>query len=272
MKRFTLLCSSFLVAALSLNSCQETQTTVEPANTVKFTSEISTRVTGEQFDNGDAIAVFAFENGVLYQGNTMYTYSNGTFSSDTPIELSSDDLSLSYGAAYPYSSDMSSNGSFYINVDQSAEANYEASDLLVACTEATTSLTPQLVFNHAFSKLNITLESETVDLTDAIVEVKAVNCANVSVKDATYTAEGTAVNVRCLPLGDNEYSVIFPPQSVSAQAGYMTIVAGGVEYVWNLSFNFTFESGKSYKSTVSIEAAVEEGDGTIEELNEGVEL
>ncbi len=272
MKRFTLLCSAFLVAALSLNSCQETQTVVEPTNTVKFTSEISTRVTGEQFDNGDDIAVFAFENGVLYQNNTMYTYSNGTFSSETPIELTSDDLSLSYGAAYPYNSEMSSNGSFYINVDQSTEANYTASDLLIATTEATTSLTPQLVFNHAFSKLNITLESTTVDLTDAIVEVKAVNYTNVAVKDATYTTEGTAVNVRCLPLGNNEYTVIFPPQSVSAQAGYMSIVAGGVEYLWNLSFSFTFESGKSYKSTVTIDAAVEEGDGTIEEIGAGVEL
>lgn len=275
MKRFTLLCSALLAGAVSFNSCQEAPENQPESTAVKFTSEIPTRVFDDQFEANDAISVFSLKDGATHTANAMYAFADGVFTSTSPIEIEEAGVELSYAALYPYKDGLALAGSYAIQADQSTDDNYMTSDLLFAKAEATSSVTPKLVFNHILSQLNVVLESTTIDFANATVFVQGATEVSYDLVAGTFEPAGDAVEIKAKAATTtaNNYTVVFPAGKVAAQTGFIKVVtAAGVEYKWNLDFDFTFEMGTSYKCTANFEEEVPQGDGELEELEEGVIL
>ena len=157
----------------------------------KGTIKPMSRATDNGFEAGDAIGVFAVEkttgnvSGRLmssnYADNVKYVYSNGLFSGATSvIEQPTDKPLMFYKAVYPYSSDLRNEFSFAVGSDQSNSSSYTMSDLMTADTEATTEVTPHLVFSHKLSNIIINLKyeekpggSEQMFFNNVLVEAKA---------------------------------------------------------------------------------------------------
>ena len=76
------------------------------------------------------------------------------------IEQPTDKPLMFYKAVYPYSSDLRNEFSFAVGSDQSNSSSYTMSDLMTADTEATTEVTPHLVFSHKLSNIIINLKYE----------------------------------------------------------------------------------------------------------------
>lgn len=166
-----------LLCPLLVVSCGKESLPISPERqddmTVSFLGNIgpSTRATDSNFETGDAIGVFAVEkttgnvSGRLmssnYADNVKYVYSNGLFSGATSvIEQPTDKPLMFYKAVYPYSSDLRNEFSFAVGSDQSNSSSYTMSDLMTADTEATTEVTPHLVFSHKLSNIIINLKYE----------------------------------------------------------------------------------------------------------------
>lgn len=225
------------------------------------------RATDNGFEAGDAIGVFAVEkttgnmSGRLmssnYADNVKYVYSNGLFSGATSvIEQPTDKPLMFYKAVYPYSSDLRNEFSFAVGSDQSNSSSYTMSDLMTADTEATTEVTPHLVFSHKLSNIIINLKyeekpggSEQMFFNNVLVEAKA------NINENTFTAVGTTKTVIASGNGNNSFKVILPPQTIAEKVTLITLKVGSKTFTFFPESDFIWKSGMQYTYDVTVSKA-----------------
>lgn len=259
---------SSLGVALLLTSCEKnSDPTPALEGEVTFTSSISsleTRVTDSEFEDGDAISVYALSGATLVAENVKYESVNGVFVSDAPIVSSGD--ALSFLAVYPYMSELATSGTLSVAVDQSTEAAYEASDILGAATSATTDICPELNFSHLLSAVQVNITSE-VAVSGVVVNAKG--SVDYQLVTSSYSASGDAVAITPKAVGEASYIAVVAPQSVAAGTGLIEVTVDGVVSVWNISDAVELESGYKYVCNVTVSSSGVVFSGDIEPWTDG---
>lgn len=228
---------------------------------------VTSRATDYGFESGDCIGLYVvnyngstpgtLKNTGNYVDNMRFRY-NGTWTPDTPIYWQDNTTNADFYLYYPYA-EVNSVGAypFAVSADQSTEAAYKASDLLVgkAVNVAPTASATQIPANHVMSRTMIYLEAgngftkESLAAADISVRINGVKCGstvNLATGDVTATGTPTAVTPFLI---DNAYKALIVPQTV-ADGNLITVTVDGRDF--NLQKGFTFESGKSHKFTITL--------------------
>lgn len=238
---------------------------VQPKEIKISPSVTESRATDFGFETGDCIGLFV----VNYSGSTpgslavsgnhvdnmRFRYS-GEWTPDKAIYWAENASFSDFYLYYPYSDVQSVTAyPFAVKPDQSTEAAYKASDLMVGKTVkvSPTEVAVVIPANHVMSRAIITLEAgngftkESLANSAISVKINGVKCAaTVNLADGAVTPTGEPTSV--LPLfADNSYKALIVPQTV-APGDLITVTVDGTDF--NLNKGFTFENGKSHRFTV----------------------
>ena len=225
------------------------------------------RATDYGFETGDRIGLFVVNyngstpgtlaNSGNYVDNMRFTY-NGTWTPDTPIYWQDNTTRADFYLYYPYADVKSVNSyPFEVRADQSTEAAYKASDLMVgkAVNIAPTASATQIPVSHVMSRIMLYLEAgngftkESLAAATVSVRINGVKCSS-TVNLATGTATATGNPTSVVPLAaDNAYKALIVPQTV-AEGNLITVTVDGREF--NLKKGFTFVGANSHKFTVTL--------------------
>ncbi len=250
----------FLVAALAaftFSSCDKmignatdellddkTEDTLEVTFDPSLTS--ATRVTSDLFETYDCITVNAEDtNGETFASAVSYTYRNGIFSSDNPIMFESSSQELMFYATYPSIEAISKSFWFAPALDQSADDNYEMSDLLLAKTSYTSDNCPLLDFYHVMT--SIVVDIKTPGKEGGVMTFYGFGDVWVDVdKFSTSSASTTQNGYIAADNGTGSYKVILAPQTVAAGTLMASYSVGGTTYEWRMESTKTYEQGCRY--------------------------
>lgn len=230
-------------------------------------SMTESRATDYGFESGDCTGLYVVNytgsvpgtlaNSGNYVDNMRFTY-NGTWVPDTPIFWADNETHADFYLYYPYTKVQSVKAhAFDVKADQSAEADYKASDLLVGKTVNVTPSTSTTVIpvSHVMSRIIIALEAgngftaESLAQAAVSVKINGVKCSStVDLTTGAVTPTGSATSVTPL-YADNTYKALIVPQTV-AEGNLITVNVDGRDF--NLKKGFTFESAKSHKFTVTL--------------------
>ena len=178
-------------------------------------------------------------------GSTAFTWpANGT---------------IAIKAFYP-SSVTSTTENFTVNVDQSTEANYKASDLMYATpidAQAKQAGAVGLTFNHALTKIIVNLTAGTGvtadDIAACTVTLSAKKTAAIT-SGVAGDASGDATTIT-MGTGANNAAIIVP-QSYAADANFITVTtAGNHAKTFQLSTAKEFTAGKVYTYNLTVNMA-----------------
>ncbi|MDE6395178.1 MAG: fimbrillin family protein [Duncaniella sp.] len=262
--------ASVLVAGCSQESDAPVPTTPDEPKKLEIKispSMTESRATDYGFESGDCTGLYVVNysgsvpgtlaNSGNYVDNMRFTY-NGTWVPDTPLFWADDETHADFYLYYPYTKVQSVKAhAFTVKADQSAEADYKASDLLVGKTVNVTPSASATVIpvSHVMSRIIIALEAgngfTAGSLAQAAVSVKinGVKCSStVDLTTGIVTPTGSATSVTPL-YADNTYKALIVPQTV-AEGNLITVNVDGRDF--NLKKGFTFESAKSHKFTVTL--------------------
>lgn len=276
-RRFFTSMAAALFLMAGFTSCTNDELEQKPLDgrtPINLTSSVATRsisqnIQDTQIANGVQVGVFAkTDAGAIDNGdnNALTADGNGAFSGTTMYFPEEGDVSI-YAYA-PYNSNwngqLSANNEFTVQTDQSSDANYCASDLMIGVPStgnpiSSTTEAVQLNFKHKLTKLNINFNvgQSGVDLKGATVKVKNVKTtATVNIETGTVTESASPAPADITAaVFDAEAttftaSVIFVPQTITTNVAFVevTTTSAGV-FTAPLSQDVTFEGGKKYTYT-----------------------
>ncbi len=250
----TLLLSLSIVA---VTSCQkDNDPDIPSSGSISFQAEISSRASETTFDQGDEISVTAYNSdGGTYSQNIRYTYSDGTFTSTTPITYPSDQQQLSFRAVYPYY-EVSDDGAleFEVKTEQNQGTNYTLSDLMSSYVKETNSTTPNLVFSHLLTRVDINIVKTDISLDGAVASVSALGAVDYNIITNQASAKGESQAITMAANGINNYKVIIPAQNIEPGVAFGSIDVGGEIYNYVFEFGQNFISGKQYEFEMEIKS------------------
>lgn len=265
------LCAGLAMGSCSSGNSDEPQPKPDPGKErleIKISPAVGdSRATDYGFETNDKIGLYVvnytgstpgtLKSGGNHVNNMRFTY-NGTWTPDSPIYWLDNTTHADFYMYYPYGSVQNVEAhSFTLNADQSSEAGYKASDFLwgkagnVAPTASATSITAK----HIMSRVAITLQAgngftaQSLANASIAIKINGVKCeSTINLANGSVTATGSATSVVPFKEGTG-YKALVVPQSV-AQGNLITVTADGRDF--NLKKEFTFESGKSHKFTVTL--------------------
>lgn len=280
MKKFTFT-SLIMACLLGFASCSSEPeqpgdkpepTPTPPSPTEKIEIRISptyeSRATDYGFEQNDRIGLYV----VNYDGTTAgtlkasgnhvdnmgFTYS-GSWTADTPIYWKDETSHADFYLYYPHTASIASVSALPFNVkaDQSIEADYKASDLMIgrAKNVAPTSSAISIPVSHVMSRITVKIEAgngftaESLAASQIAVKVNGLKCnSTVDLATSAVTPAGNAVSVTPLSKGDS-YTALIVPQTVE-EGNLISVNVDGRDF--NLKKGFTFESGKNHTFTVVV--------------------
>ncbi|MFR9644822.1 MAG: glycosyl hydrolase [Rikenellaceae bacterium] len=263
MKKITSFFCGLFVLSMSVISCQdsdvdEPETTQSFSDSISFTASVSTRATDTMFVSGDQIAVWAFdESDDSYSESVLYSYSNSLFSSSTPIAYTIEDgetYPLSFYTLYPYGATLANNiATFEVKQDQSEGSNFSLSDLMASSVSSTTSLKPELSFEHLLSKVTVTVVSSDHYFSNDTATLELSGKASVNLVSENVSTSSSLSTITMASNGEMSYKAIVAPQIIDAGTVIGTL-KGSDEYSYDLTIadDFVFSSGSSYVIEVSV--------------------
>lgn len=198
------------------------------------------------FENNDKVGVIILDGkGTLLSNNVPYKYNNGSWSFeniDSKTQCYYDSKAVTYIVYYPYSTDANDvinvdglKSKFKPKDDQSTEADYRASDLLVWTSTSGPLKTLTAELKHAYASVSV---SPNIKYTLQDGNSTEVICALSQISDVSLAIEDNSA-YKFYPAEDGSYRYILPTNSS----------------ISNLSCSFTFKS-KEYSSTVTISTSV----------------
>ncbi len=207
-----------------------------------------TKATGLTFDDGDQISVTAYSaDGSIYKANANYSYGEALFSSENPIAYTSSESELSFWAVYPYA-ELSEGGivDFEILTNQAEDQNYTLSDLMSSWVEATSEKSPQLMFKHLLTNLDIDLVSTDVELTDASLSLNSYTQIRYDIFNSEATLQGDRSAVVAASDEDGGFKVIVAPDIYSSSDIFGWLTLNGETYEIPATQKLSLEAGTQY--------------------------
>lgn len=228
-----------------------------------------TKATDTGFDTNDQIGLFVVNRGEgnaivalkstgNHVDNMRFTY-DGTWKPDSPIYWKNNDTHADFYLYFPYKASIGDVNAMTVsvNTDQSSEANYKASELLIGSTKdvAPTENNVKITVAHIFSQIKIEVAagngftSESLAAANVGVTINGVKTsATVDIASAAVSATGDAQSIKPW-LTDGTYKALIVPQTVE-ETNLITVNVDGRDY--HLKRGFTFAGGKSHKFTVTV--------------------
>ena len=194
--------------------------------------------------------------------NREVKYESGWTIQGEQLLWKSNDATVTYYAYLPYTGTVSdaTNYAFTVKTDQSTEDNVKASDLLWTGgrQDATAGKALDINFQHALSKLNVTLTKGS-ELEDGVTftSVKLSNCAT---KIVVNLLEGTIVEttnsgqtITMYATTENEqYECILVPQTFAQSLKVEITDNNGKVYTFTSNKDLTFASGEEYTLNLTV--------------------
>ena len=273
------LCAAVLCSIFT--SCSKEEPPVEPTpvptpeEQVKIPINLSignyTKANDTSFENDDKVGIYV----VNYSGSTagilattgnhvtnmQFKYSGSAWTPSSQIYWADNTTHADFYAYYPYSATPNvAAHPFEVKTDQSAEANYWASDFLwgKATDKAPSNSPVAITTNHVFSNILVYLEAgdgfTAAEFSSATKTVKingVKTSATINLATGVATATGTATSVTPWNVGEY-FRAMVVPQSVSQGVELLTVTINGVEYGVTLATDATFEANEQHKVTAKI--------------------
>lgn len=248
------------VALLSMSACNNEMDEQDPANNGKLQPvQFQTSIAGTRtsttpdhvttFANGDEIGLFVYaENGVIGTDTPIYsnvklTYSDGTWTSETPIYP---EVAYDYYAYYPYQANTQeginpTKIAINVNPNQNVVNNYNVSDVLATDKIAATinATTVNLSFKHAYAMIEAKISGSLVSAAPTSVVLNNVKTeASLTLgSPSAGVAEGAVADVTMGSINEDAtsniytYRAVVPAQDIAGGGTLITVtLADGKKY------------------------------------------
>lgn len=150
-------------------------------------------------------------------------------------------------AWWPYTEGETTPPAVKVKANQSAQKDFEGSDLIVADGQTVTYGSPTLRFTHRTARV-------TIVLTDYTEESMGVQLTGLS------TEGGNPAEIIPYDKGSNTYTALVAPQSVAAGTAFITCTfTNGKTFVYKMKNATDWQAGGEYTYTVSLAAAKDPG-------------
>jgi hypothetical protein len=271
---------AFAAAAIMMVACnvEELKTSdVQENGTISLSASINSADDATRAKSADALQNQLFVSGKTifveaYETGASTPYTSGTYTTGAAGALTgglyypANNGAIDICAYYP--SDITrSSTSFAVQTNQASEANYQASDLMYATklTEKSSGTTHDLTFNHALTKIvviislhaSITNENLTTHPTVTAVAINSTKPnATLSITNGAITISGVtgdAADISIMGTGLDNMGIIVP-QTVAANADFITISYNSAAYTYKLPEAKTFAAGKVYTYELTLTA------------------
>ena len=243
-----------------------------------ISQEYLTRVDDGGFCDGDQIGLYGVnynndnaDKGTLYDegnqvDNAKYTYdeANNSWSSSGSVYYKDAETNIDLYGYYPYAHPESVTAyEFEVKQDQANNLGYAASDFLWGKVEnvAPSEQRVRMTFYHRMACANVIFkegtgfaEGEFALLTKSAMVSNTTRKATIDLATGEVTAVGDAEQEGILMMSssDGTLRAVVVPQSVAAQNVLFTLTVDGIVYRFKSDKEFTYESGKSHKFTITI--------------------
>lgn len=213
-------------------------------------ANLTTRATIDSDDNlvEGSMGVFVTStSGGRYEGsNIKWTYNNGwNLDAATVVLYENDDTKQQIGAYYPYTSDLTDEGKFAIELPEQFGSDYEDYDYLYANYAALNNNPATIAMNHLLSKVTVSITMGTEISSDAVQSISLFNVprtASWKVPTSTLSGFGTANETTTLYANDTN-----DDQKVDNYVGYALPHAATT-----LGIRVTMDSGRSFVAQAPI--------------------
>lgn len=271
--------AAMIAASTSFTSCSnEDELGARPSDgrtPITLTSNIATRTVNtalqeDKIAQGVQVGVFVSptEAGELIADNAQITSDgdNG-FTGTIGNYPTGEGATVGIYAYAPYNSawtgKLSEPQAFTVKTDQTADADYLASDLLYGTPEnnqvAASQTAVPVKFTHKLTKINLAFNTDGSDVelkgaAVSLVNVFTQTTINLSTGDLGTSTQQADIAVAKFDGDTDKFtaSAIIVPQTVAANANFVRVqLANGTTYDANISTNYTFDTGKVYTYTAT---------------------
>ena len=150
-------------------------------------------------------------------------------------------------AWWPYTAGETTPPAVKVKANQSAQKDFEGSDLIVADGQKVTYGSPTLRFTHRTARVTIVL----TDYTEGLASVRLTGLS---------TEGDNPAEITPYDKGSNTYTAIVAPQSVAAGTAFITCTfTNGKTFVYKMKNATDWQAGGEYTYTVSLAAAKDLG-------------
>ena len=150
-------------------------------------------------------------------------------------------------AWWPYTEGETTPPAVKVKANQSAQKDFEGSDLIVANGQTVTYGSPTLRFTHHTALVTIVL----TDYTEGVASVRLTGLS---------TENGNPDKITPYDKGSNTYTALVAPQSVAAGTAFITCTfTNGKAFVYKMKNATDWQAGGEYTYTVSLAAAKDPG-------------
>ena len=150
-------------------------------------------------------------------------------------------------AWWPYTAGETTPPAVKVKANQSAQKDFEGSDLIVADGQTVTYGNPTLRFTHRTARVTIVL----TDYTEGLASVQLTGLS---------TEGGNPAEIIPYDKGSNTYTALVAPQSVAAGTAFITCTfTNGKTFVYKMKNATDWQAGGEYTYTVSLAAAKDPG-------------
>ena len=243
---------------------------------VRFTSYmVESRATDTAWEAGDEIGVYMQADAASgYQKiNVKYANSNGdvnTFTSESPIEYSGNESTVSFMAVYPFSS-LVTDGTYEFTL---GNTSLSQNDIMYASTTSVAAGTQNVTLNfqHKLTKIVLQLNDEDGNpVTGATISINKQRASGtLDVATGTITATGDYTSTLNFSESNGTYEAIVIPDEGCEGRSVLITTADDQQYSYPVD-NIAFGGAKKYTFPVSLQPAEpgeeEEGGETIIELD-----
>lgn len=193
--------------------------------------------------------------------NREVKYESGWTIQGEQLLWKSNDATVTYYAYLPYTGTVSdaANYAFTVKTDQNSDSNVKASDFLCTGTQTATAGTAlDINFQHALSKLNVTLTKGS-ELEEGLIftSVRLSNCATATTVNLTDGTTGNTTNsgqtiTLYAATANEKYECILVPQTFNQTLKVEITDNNGKVYTFTSNKDLTFASGEEYTLNLTV--------------------